>query len=178
MTEIWKDISGFEGTYQVSDRGRVRSLTRTITAANRWGGTSTRLKLGQNIALSPSTDGYGMVHLYLDGVRYPRMIHRVVAEAFIGPRPKGCEILHNDGDKTNFRLSNLRYGTKLENEADKIKHGTRVRGETSGRSKLTVQAIIAIRKRRGEAQQALADEFGCTFSNISAIQLGKSWRHV
>lgn len=70
------------------------------------------------------------------------------------------------------------WGTKQENEADKIMHGTRGFGEKAPSAKLTTADVLQIRKRVGEPQQALAEEFGCTFSNVSAIQHRKSWRHV
>lgn len=88
------------------------------------------------------------------------------------------EVRHLDGDQCNCRENNLAWGTKKENEADKELHGTRLRGEQSPTARLTVPDVLAIRARIGEPQEALAAEFGCTFSNISAVQLRKSWRHV
>jgi DNA-binding transcriptional regulator YiaG len=119
-----------------------------------------------------------MVHLYENGVREGRTVHRVVAEAFIGPRPEGLEVRHLDGNKTNNRASNLVYSTHKENEADKARHGTLRRGEANAAAKLTAADVREIRRRKGERQEDLAAEYGCTFSNISAIQRGKSWRHV
>jgi hypothetical protein len=128
--------------------------------------------------MSPHTGGYHMVHLYMGGVRTPMTLHKAVMLAFAGPRPQGTEIRHLDGDRKNCRLENLAYSTRTENEADKERHGTRLRGEASALAKLTVADVQDIRRRRGERQEALAAEFGCTFSNISAIQRGVSWKHV
>lgn len=161
MREEWRPVVGFEGLYEVSDMGNVRSL-----------------RSGKIIALCPHTGGYLMIHLYVSGTRTPMTLHRAVAEAFLGPRPEGKQIRHLDGDRKNCSLSNLVYGTKLENEADKLRHGTRLRGEQMRHAKLTEADVRQIRARRGERQEDLADEFGCTFSNISAIQRGVSWRHV
>ena len=72
----------------------------------------------------------------------------------------------------------MRYDTPAGNNADKLMHGTLPRGEDSHSAKLTTVDVLEIRRRVGEAQQTLADEFGCTFSNISAIQRRRSWRHV
>jgi hypothetical protein len=176
--EEWRPVVGFENAYEVSSLGRVRSLNRWTEYKNRWGGVSRRHYAGQLIASTRHSGGYLQVSLYSDGVHRMRLLHAVVAAAFIGPRPDGAEVLHGDGVKDNCRRDNLRYGTRLENEADKELHKTRQRGEVSASAKLNAAAVLSIRVRIGEPQQDLANEFGCTFSNISAIQLRKSWKHV
>lgn len=176
--EIWKPVVGFEGLYEVSDLGRVRSLDRYVTFQNRWGSLTTRRFAGQLVQPGPHQGGYLQAHFAIAGKDVSRTLHSVVAEAFIGPRPPGYEVLHKDGDQTNNCSDNLRYGTRLENEADKEVHGTRQRGEKHKSSKLTEADVLQIRARVGERLEDLAAEFGCTFSNISAIQLRKSWRHV
>lgn len=178
IEERWLPVVGFEGSYEVSDRGRVRSLTRYVEQIGRWGKPVSRRMLGRVLAMGPHVGGYVAVHLYRDGLQRATVAHILVAEAFIGPRPPGMEVLHNDGDKQNNAVTNLRYGTKLENEADKDLHGTRPRGEQSVSAKLTAADVKRIRRLKGVPQQELAEEFGCTFSNISAIQLRKSWKHV
>jgi hypothetical protein len=80
--------------------------------------------------------------------------------------------------KSNSRADNLAWGTHIENEADKDLHGTRAVGEQHPTHKLSEADVREIRRRTSDLQQDLADEFGCTFSNISAIQLRKSWKHV
>lgn len=118
INEIWSDIPGFEGLYRVSNRGRVLSMPRTV-------GDARKRKLPGRI-LSPKTDrgGYLVVLLYRPGSRpSTRTVHSLVAEAFIGPRPPGCHVLHGDDDPANCDLGNLRYGTPAENERDKIDHG-------------------------------------------------------
>lgn len=176
--ERWLPVVGFEGLYEVSDLGRVRSLPRYIEQMGRWGKPMSRWMKGGILALGPHTGGYNAVHLYKDGRQRATVLHIVVAEAFLGPRPAGMEVLHNDGDKKNCAVGNLRYGTKLENEADKELHGTRLRGEKHVSAKLTEADVKKIRASVGIPQQDLADHYGCTFSNISAIQLRKSWKHV
>lgn len=178
MTEIWKAVVGFEGAYEVSNLGRVRVLDRLVTRTFKSGATATHFKKGHMLAPGPHTGGYLMVQFYADGEHDARTVHRVVMESFVGPRPAGTQILHDDGNKKNCRLDNLRYGSSVENNADKKRHGTYLFGETAPLVKLSESDVRAIRRRRGELQQELADEFGCTFSNISAIQRRKSWRHV
>ena len=157
----WRPVPGFENCYEVSENGDVRSR-----------------RTGQVLAKCPHSGGYVMSHLYVGGVRTAMTNHRIVAEAFLGKRPEGLEVMHLDGDKTNNRIENLRYGTHAENERHKSEHGTHQIGERNPGAKLTAEDVRQIRQRRGELQEDLAVEFGCTFSNISAIQLGKSWRHV
>lgn len=170
MSEIWKTIPGFEDAYEVSNLGRVRSLDRQMANGRRMH--------GRIIRRGPHRGGYASIHLYLDGKVTSTTAHALVALAFLGPRPPGMEVCHEDRDKQNCRLDNLRYDTHVANEADKLAHGTRGEGELSPSNKLTTAQVLDIRARRGVPQQRLADEYGCTFSNISAIQRRKSWRHV
>lgn len=178
MNEEWRSILGFEGLYEVSNLGNARSVDCVRQRRARWGGFETLSFKGKSIALCPHSGGYLMLHLYRDGERTPVTLHRAVMEAFVGPRPAGMEILHADDNKTNCQLSNLSYGTKAKNEADKVARGRSLKGDRSGNAKLTPKEVISIRERRGELQDNLAAEYGCTVSNISAIQLRKSWDHV
>lgn len=112
--EQWRAIPGFPA-YLVSDQGRVVSTKL-------WRGQVNRELRGHTASF-----GYPCVHLYGSGGarnRTARSIHSLVAEAFIGPRPPGQEVRHLDGDPKNCRLENLAYGTHVENERDKIRHGT------------------------------------------------------
>ena len=118
-TEIWKDCVGFEGRYQVSDQGRVRSLDTMELFNGRWGPT---LRSRKGKVLSPQTinSGYESVHLYSEGVRHVRLVHRLVGEAFC-TNPLGLpEINHDDTDKSNNRADNLVWSTRLDNVAHAI----------------------------------------------------------
>lgn len=176
--EEWKAVPGYEGIYEASTLGRVRSLDRVIHKLNRWGSVSPMKLHGRVLAGGPHVGGYESMHLYRDGVQWATVTHIVIALTFIGPCPIGQETMHANGNKYDNRLENLSYGTHKENEDAKDVHGTRPKGEQSTSAKLRVTDVLEIRRRVGEPQQELADEFGCTFSNISAIQLRKSWRHV
>lgn len=91
MKEIWKDIEGFEGLYQVSNMGRVRSLRRNIILKNR------------------ITSGYEMVLLYTNNIRKNYLVHRLVAHAFI-PNPNNLpQVNHKDENKTNNCVDNLEW---------------------------------------------------------------------
>ena len=123
MIENWKDVVGYEGLYQVSDQGNVRSTKRK--------GTPGKLKkFGYN------ANRYFTVGLSKQSCKKTVCVHRLVMETFVGALPEGMETRHLDGDKYNNCLSNLCYGTRAENVSDKVKHGT---------EKLTNQDVKDIR---------------------------------
>lgn len=121
MTEQWKPIPGWEGCYEVSDQGRVRSLERKTwcpRGAGFWRTVGTK-------TLSPGlVRGYERVSLQRNGHLENVSVHRLVLLAFIGPCPEGMEACHNDGDKRNNHLSNLRYDTSSANHLDRNRHGS------------------------------------------------------
>lgn len=116
--EHWLPIVGYEGLYEVSNQGRVRSLDRKEDS----GRGSSRPRRGQ--ILKPRLrSGYISVHLSRLGIAVDRTVHSLVMEAFSGPRPDGMQVRHGNGDRTDSRLSNLSYGTQSDNEQDKLQQG-------------------------------------------------------
>lgn len=116
-SERWLPVSGYEGSYEVSDLGRVRSLDRITDRGRKWRGR----------VMSPApmrSNGYLIVSLWRDGSQRTTLVHRLVLSAFVGPAPDGAEGLHGDGDPENNKLTNLSWGTHSENEMDKVRHGT------------------------------------------------------
>ena len=109
-TEIWKDVFGFEGLYQVSNLGKVRSLDRL---ANFNGGIG--LRKGRVLKLGNNNDGYLQVALSKDGKQTTFVVHRLVYEAFNGKIPEGMQVNHIDEDKTNNSIENLNVMTSSEN---------------------------------------------------------------
>lgn len=117
--ETWVDIKDYEGMYQVSDRGRVKSLPRTVKHKDDFEYAV------QGRILSGSPNLQGRMGVVLCGDSHKRHeIHVLVALAFLGPRPEGLVVCHNDGDYLNNKASNIRYDTYSENELDKVRHGT------------------------------------------------------
>lgn len=116
--ESWLPIAGYEGRYEVSNLGRVRSLDRVRSHGRRWKGR----------ILKPNTTpgGYLIVNLYLDNAMRSHTVHRLVLTAFVGPASEGHEALHRDGDPLNNALGNLSWGTRSENTQDQIRHGTHI----------------------------------------------------
>jgi hypothetical protein len=115
---VWLPVPDYEGLYEVSDSGLVRSIARRTTrggvrAASLWG----------------KRRAYLRVTLSKDGHIRTAAVHSLVAAAFLGPRPADMEVRHIDGDSLNNRLSNLAYGTHAENGLDRRRHGTARAGQ-------------------------------------------------
>jgi hypothetical protein len=138
MCEMWKPVPGFEGHYEVSNQGQVRSLSRV----NAYG---YRLK-GRQMSLSYSGTGYLYVTLALAGERSVVHVAPLVMRVFVGPPPPGKEVCHNDGNRKNNVLTNLRYGTRKENMADRKLHGDQPFGEELPWTKLTARQVKKIRE--------------------------------
>ena len=119
--EVWKDVPGYEGSYQVSSLGAVRSLDRVIEQECRWGSTIRRRHKGRILSQTPDQHGYNMIAL---GRANCKCVHRIVALAFIGPRPLGNQVRHLDGNPGNNKVENIAYGTCSENRLDAVRHGT------------------------------------------------------
>jgi hypothetical protein len=117
--------------------------------------------------------------LYVNGKRRCQLVHRLVLLAFIGPPPNKTETRHLNGNGQDNRLSNLCWGTKQQNEADKTKHGTRggPRGNACGLSKLTEIDVKEIRKllMLGDTNVSIGHQFGVKPNTISCIKHGVSW---
>lgn len=122
-TETWRPVVGFEGWYEVSDLGRVRSVDRVVTMAGRWAGALTR-RAGRVRKPRLQSNGYLFVNLSREGNLTIQNVHQMVARAFLGPRPPAHDVCHGNGDKTDNRLENLRYDTRSANNHDRVRHGT------------------------------------------------------
>lgn len=115
--EVWKDVVGYEGMYQVSNLGRARSVEHV-----RDNGRMVKAKV---IAVTNQTGGYSIVSLRdRSGKKATKYIHQLVLRAFVGERPANHDACHCNGDRGDNRLENLRYDTRANNLADRVKHGT------------------------------------------------------
>lgn len=180
--EVWKDVIGYEGYYMVSDIGRIKSLERRVYWTMPSGAPANRLHPERIKCqyFAGSRREYHYACFNVDGVKETRIVHRMLLEAFVGPCPTGMQACHNDGNPTNNTLTNLRWDTVSNNHADKKLHGTYLKGETAAGAKLTEQDVrdIRVRLAAGDKHIDIADDYPCTRDNISAINTGKSWRHV
>lgn len=162
VEEIWKPIPEFPG-YEVSNRGQVRSYK------TREGIASFPLRI-----LKPSSDGNGYlgINLCKDGVRYRRRIASLVLLAFVGSRPDGLEVCHNDHNKANNHLGNLRYDTHKANTSE----GPRSKGPRL----LSRKEVLDIRVKRmnGARVKDLALQYGVSRRVISGICRGRTYRDI
>jgi hypothetical protein len=169
--ERWLPVVGYEGVYSVSSHGRIRRDK---------GGA--RCRSGR-ILKSANQNGYRFVGLYRDGIGISFYVHRLVLEAFVGPCPPKHECRHfPDSDRTNNRLENLSWGTRIENTADKYIHGTALaaHSETHPSAKLTNAEVRQIREElaSGGSDAVLARRYGIDPSCINNIKHRKTWKHV
>ena len=114
--EIWKDLTGYIGIYQVSNNGRIKSLSRKIARKNG------QIAIVKEKILKPKKDRYGYFFIVLsnNNIRKTILVHRLVAAAFI-PNPDNLpEIDHIDGDRINNRVNNLRWCTRKQNANNPI----------------------------------------------------------
>ena len=112
--ENWLPIPGYEGSYEVSDLGRVRSLDRITDRGRNW--------RGRFMTPSVMPTGYLTVTLWRDGKQRTHLVHRLVLTTFVGPSES--EVRHLHGDPSDNRLSELAWGTHSENQFDQVLHGT------------------------------------------------------
>ena len=172
MNELWHPVFGWEGWYEVSNIGRVRSIARTILHPK-----GVRQLRGRLLSPSSSSKGYAIVHLCRQGQRVNRSIHRLVAQAFIGLAPDGAQVLHGNGDKWDNRVTNLRYGNQSDNERDKIFAGNSNRGSRNRTARLTACDVLTIRRAlaAGQSASSLAREYGVAKPTIFDIKTRRSW---
>jgi DNA-binding XRE family transcriptional regulator len=166
-------IHGFPG-YEVGDDGTVWSCKRQrADVASQ--GIMRRVKPGV------TQTGYFRVDLYRNGKAQHRYVHRLVLEAFSGSCSDEMECRHLDGNKANNRLTNLVWGTRLENAVDRRLHGAIPLGSQHGLAKLTEELVKEIRQRyatEGITQKQLAEEYRISASSINLIVRDKAWKHV
>lgn len=172
-SEIWKAVPGFEGSYEVSDLGRVRSLSRVITAKNASIRGYPRQVKGKILRAQDHSAGYAQVALSGKCC----LVSHLVLLAFVGLRPEGAEACHNSGRKRDDRLVNLRYDRHVANCADRVIHGTHSRGERNGNAILKKEDVLYIR-RSMMSRQVLAYHYGVRAAHIDRIRAKERWQHV
>ena len=121
--EVWKPIPNYEGMYEVSNYGRVRSCDREVKFKNKRGTEITMFCKGRELAARMRGNGYLYVDLWKRNKGTPFTVHTLVLEAFVGPRPEGHVCCHKDDVKTNNYIGNLRWGTYSDNAYDKVANG-------------------------------------------------------
>lgn len=166
--EKWKWIDGWEGDYEVSNQGRVRSYK--LDKDN-----------GKIITGGSDFNGYFRVMLHNNGSFCRKSVHSLVATAFICEKPEGLEINHIDGDKRNNNSSNLEYLSHKDNMAHARNSGLResMRGLLNVNRKLDLFDVMMIRNLRGKMMQKdIACLFNICAEHVYKVQTGRNWGHV
>jgi hypothetical protein len=160
--ETWRRVA-VAPAYEISSLGTVR-------------------RVGASRPLTPGYQhGYAHVSLCHEGQIRTTRVHKLVAYAFLGAAPfEGAVVAHNDGNKANNRVDNVRWATPRENSADQIRHFTRQRGSEVFGAKLTEDEIPSVRERigLGEPLKRIAADYDVSISTISLIKRQRIWRHV
>lgn len=182
MNEEWRPVVGYDGYYEVSDSGVVRSVPRMITSHREVRGIVVSVDVfirGRVLSLHRKKCGHITVALCKSGQRVTAMVHTLVLSAFLGPRPSGHDSLHLDGDPANNKASNLAWGTRLENIHQAIADGRFYKGEDMHNSKLSEADVREIRRLHGSVSAlSLSRKFGVSHPTIRKAQLRKTWKHI
>lgn len=176
--EIWKDVVGYEGLYQVSNLGHILSLQRVQTMSNMVQRTIKQRVLKP----TPSEKGYLTVHLVSqDGSRKRLKIHRLVAQAFC-ENPLDLDIVnHIDNDRTNNQSENLEWVTQKDNVEHCIKHNRHKTqnqwGENNSSAKLSIKIVLQIRKlhNQGKSCAVISDLTSVSSKRVSSVIRKESW---
>lgn len=171
--EMWRDIPGYEGAYQVSSLGRVRSLPRFVPVYDSVRGISYARPCPGIILRQAVCDRAGHVSVHLGKYCRGIPVHQLVMLAFHGYPPAGMEAMHLNGDPKDNRPENLKYGTHSENMIDMYRNG-------KGRLKLTPEEVRQIRfgLHCGWSPQELAQAYGVSASCIRRIRSGGRYAWV
>lgn len=174
--EIWKDIEDYEGYYQISNLGRVKSLKRA------------KRRFDKVLQGSPNTTGYTIIQLRKDNKRVSKLVHRLVLEAFDPTNDPTLTVNHKDFDITNNKLTNLEWLTQHNNNMhywDNADLGNRKdtpKGETHHLAVMTAEKVLEMRKLYSENivtnKNALARMFGCSESTVRQILCRQSWKDI
>lgn len=169
MLENWIDVKGYEGLYQVSNLGRVKSLPKIF-----------RYKMSPERILKQSIQPgkeYLRVNLSKNGKAKVVKVHILVLIAFVSDRLDGMYGCHNDGNPQNNVSENLRWGTAVSNQKDRVIHGTSAIGEGNGRAILSKQDVLEIRNSP-LSEKELSLKFGISQKYVFRVRSKKTWKHI
>lgn len=171
MEEIWKDIPGYEGRYQASTMGRIRSVDRVVYSKNQFTGKPFARRIRGQILRPGRYCKSDHVSVVLGHNENGSPVHQLVLRTFIGKPPEGQEVLHRNGDPTDNRLENLHYGSRTENILDVFYQGKKWR-------KLDIEDVGGIRfgLATGITPKELASMYDVSVSTISCIKRRRNYQ--
>lgn len=177
MEEIWKDIPNYEGIYQASTLGNIRSLGFTHEINNQWGSTCIRHKKGRVLKQHINTAGYYSVQLCKDGMTKRMMTHRLIAITFLLNPENKREVNHKDSNRLNNNLNNLEWVTSKENTNHYIKLGRKrfLVGTNTHNSVLTEDVVKQIFLSELSAEK-LSKILNINKGTIASVKQGINWK--
>lgn len=177
MTEIWKDIEGYEGFYMASYSGKIKSLDRFVNCNK----GSKQPKKGKILKPFLNRKGYPIVDVPMNGLRKTISVHILITKTFV-PNPENKpQVNHKDGNKLNSAAWNLEWCTNKENITHASINGLLIRpkGEKHSLAKLTEKQVIEIRSLQNKMKRKdIAIKFNVGRSNIDMILANQTWRHL
>jgi hypothetical protein len=177
-TKVWLPIVGYEGLYEVSNDGQVKSIDRIVVYPD---GKQPRKFKGKLLkqCLNVNKTYYG-VRLSKQGKTKLWLTHQLVAIAFLGKKPKGCLVCHGPKGNLCNEVTNLSYGTPKQNAADQSRDGTKRYGEKCSWSKLTESEVLEIKNLylKGVQGKDLAIKFSISRSRVCDIVKGRGWNYL
>ena len=176
--EHWKPIIGFEGLYEISDLGRVKSLSRYVKSK-----ANSKMKIPERILKTGKNKcGYALVVLMKNNKRHNKLVHRLVAKAFINNPENYAVVNHIDGNKHNNSLENLEWCTSKENIHHAMRIGLRNdKGENNWGHKLSNEQVIYIRnlyKTKQYTEKQIAEQYNVHEETIGKIIRGITWKNL
>lgn len=175
--EFWKDIKGYEGHYQVSNLGKVKSLARIVESRK---GVFLNKK-EKFLSDWNCGKGYRKVKLSKDAIEKSIRVHRLVAETFLSNPKAKLEVNHINGIKDDNRVENLEWCTSSENTLHALNFKLKLsqKGSQHGMSKLNEKQVLEIRAiGRSKTLKEISKIYNVDMSLISSILLNKIWNHI
>lgn len=177
MIEVWKSVVGYEGIYEISNFGNVRSVERVIVYED---GRIYNYP-SRNLSFNKTVQGYNSVHLYKNCKRKNKKVHILVAEAFLDNPENLPDVNHIDGQKRNNHVDNLEWSSRYDNMRHAFETGlANNTGTNHGNNVYTEEQILKVKEllNLNIPYSDIETETGVKRGTIYVVKSGKQWKHL